>query len=131
MKIIIPIGQMPTKDDQFQMLQEMIDAKRESLIKKQKTLHFLSQENTFLKGIRDDYSKYNKYILQQKQDQMTALSILNKYIQDLAVTGELSKQNIEDARSEQKKILEEIDSIKNNLDTLFPPLEKVEPKQSD
>jgi protein-tyrosine phosphatase len=127
MKILIPIGnyQLPRKDDQFQLLQEMIDAKRESLIKKQKTLHFLSKENSFLQGIRDDYSKYNKYIAQQKQDQMTALSILNNYIQDLSATGELSKQNIEDARSEQKKILEEIDSIKNNLDSL---LEKVEQK---
>ena len=108
MKILIPIGnyQLPRKDDQFQLLQEMIDAKRDSLIKKQKTLHFLSKENSFLQGIRDDYSKYNKHIVQQKQDQMTALTILNKYIQDLSVTGELSKQNIEDARSEQKKILE-------------------------
>jgi hypothetical protein len=121
MKILIPIGnyQLPSKDDQFQLLQEMIDAKRESLIKKQKTLHFLSKENSFLQGIRDDYSKYNKYIVQQKQDQMTALSILNNYIQDLSATGELSKQNIEDARSEQKKILEEIDSIKNNLDSII------------
>ena len=120
MKILIPIGnyQLPRKDDQFQLLQGMIDAKRESLIKKQNTLQFLSKENTFLQGIRDDYSKYNKYIVQQKQDQMTALSILNNYIQDLAVTGELSKQNIEDARTEQKKILEEIDSIKKNLDSI-------------
>jgi protein-tyrosine phosphatase len=120
MKILIPIGnyQLPRKDDQFQLLQEMIDAKRDSLIKKQKTLHFLSKENSFLQGIRDDYSKYNKHIVQQKQDQMTALTILNKYIQDLSVTGELSKQNIEDARSEQKKILEEIDTIKNSLDTI-------------
>ena len=127
MKILIPIGnyQLPRKDDQFQLLQEMIDAKRDSLIKKQKTLHFLSKENSFLQGIRDDYSKYNKHIVQQKQDQMTALTILNKYIQDLSVTGELSKQNIEDARSEQKKILEEIDTIKNNL---VPLLEKVEQK---
>ena len=78
----------------------------------------MSKENAFLQGIRDDYSKYNKHIVQQKQDQMTALSILNKYIKDLAVTGELSKQNIKDARSEQQKILEEIDSIKNNLDTI-------------
>ena len=120
MKILIPIGnyQLPRKDDQFQLLQEMIDAKRDSLIKKQKTLHFLSKENSFLQGIRDDYSKYNKHIVQQKQDQMTALTILNKYIQDLSVTGELSKQNIEDARSEQKNILEEIDTIKNSLDTI-------------
>ena len=120
MKILIPIGnyQLPRKDDQFQLLQEMIDAKRDSLIKKQKTLHFLSKENSFLQGIRDDYSKYNKHIVQQKQDQMTALTILNKYIQDLSVTGELSKQNIEDARSEQKNILEEIDTIKKSLDKI-------------
>ena len=118
MQILIPIGQLPSKDNQFQLLQEMIDVKRDSLIKKQKTLNFLSKENTFLNGIRDDYSKYNKHIVQQKEDQMAALKILNKYIQDLSVTGELSKQNIEDARSEQQKILEEIDTIKNNLNAI-------------
>lgn len=118
MQILIPIGQLPSKDNQFQLLQEMIEVKRDSLIKKQKTLNFLSKENTFLNGIRDDYSKYNKHIVQQKEDQMAALKILNKYIQDLSVTGELSKQNIEDARSEQQKILEEIDTIKNNLNAI-------------
>ena len=118
MRIIIPVG-FKSKDDQFHILQELINEKRESLIKKQKTFEFISKENKFLQDVRDDYSKYNNYIVQQKHDQMTALSILNKYVQDLTISGELSKHNIEDARFEQKKILEEMDSIKKNLESTF------------
>ena len=98
-----------------------------SLINFLKNINFTNNINlkniNYTAVVKDDL--YNKHIVQQKQDQMTALSILNKYIKDLAVTGELSKQNIKDARSEQQKILEEIDSIKNNL---IPLLEKVEQK---
>ena len=37
-------------------------------------------------------------------------------IKNLTISGELSKQNMNDARQEQKKILNEIKSIKKSLD---------------
>lgn len=117
MEIIIPV-QVETKDDQFYQLQLIIDSKRQSLLDKQKNFKILSTQNHFLQDIRDDYSKYYDYIIQQKQDQVSALSLLDKYIKDLTDSGSLSKQNIEDAKYEQKKILKEMNTIKKNIDSI-------------
>lgn len=105
-------------DERFLHLQELIDYKRNILLKKQSRLHAISTENNFLEDVKDDYSKYYNYIIKQKQDQITALSVLDKYIKDLTESNNLSKQNIEDANYEQKRILSEIDKIKNNLDSI-------------
>ena len=69
--------------------------------------------------VKQDYSKYYGYIVKQKQDQMSALSMLNTYIKDLTVSGTLSKNNIDDAKNEQQKILTEINSIKNGIDDII------------
>ena len=50
---------------------------------------------------------------------MSALSLLNNYIKDLTVSGKLSKNNIDDAKNEQQKILTEINSIKSGIDDIM------------
>jgi hypothetical protein len=45
--------------------------------------------------------------------------VLNNYIQDLTVSGKLSKYNIEDAKYEQSKILNELKSIQKGLDVII------------
>ena len=50
---------------------------------------------------------------------MKAMEILNNYIKDLTITGKLSKQNLEDAKQEQKKIISEVKNIKHSLDSLI------------
>jgi predicted translin family RNA/ssDNA-binding protein len=50
---------------------------------------------------------------------MKAMEILNSYIKDLTITGNLSKQNLEDAKQEQKKIISEVKNIKHSLDSLI------------
>ena len=45
--------------------------------------------------------------------------MLNEYIKDLSLSGELSKHNINDSKYEQKKILNEINSIKDGLKTIM------------
>jgi hypothetical protein len=50
---------------------------------------------------------------------MESLHLLNTYIHDLSISGKLSKHNIKDAKYEQKKILSELKTIKNNLDNMI------------
>ena len=45
--------------------------------------------------------------------------MLNGYIKDLTTSGTLSKNNIEDAKNEQEKILTEINSIKKGIDDII------------
>ena len=105
-------------DDEYLQLQNIIEAKRNMLIRKQKQLKRISKYNNLLQQVRNDYSKYNNYIVKQKHDQLAALHLLNTYIDDLTRSGNLSKNNIKDAKMEQRKIVKELNSIKHGLDKI-------------
>lgn len=122
-RIVVPIREM---DNQFIQIQELIDAKRKLLINKQKKLRFISKQNRFLEAVKNDYQKYHTYISEQKRDQITALKVLDEYINDLTLSGKLTKHNIEDAKQEQYKILKELKHIKGSLDELVDDTEYVE-----
>ena len=117
---IVPVN-MPLvkRDEQLLQIEELIAAKRKMLLDKQKKIRFISKQNKFLDAIKNDYAKYYGYIIKQKQDQMEALDMLNKYIHDLTISGKLSKNNIEDAKHEQSKILNELKNIKKGLDGIM------------
>jgi len=112
-------GPIFEKDQKFLYIQQMIEQKRNLLLQKQHYLKKASKQNHFLEMVKSDYDKYYNYIAQQKSEQIQALELLNKYIQDLNTTNKLSKYNIEDAKAEQQKILGEIGSIKKGLDELM------------
>ena len=107
------------KDLEFTQIQNLIDVKKRFLIEKQKKLRFITRQNSFLEEVKNDYNKYYEYITKQKEDQITALKLINNYIRDLTISGQLSKQNINDAKEEQKKILREMKSIKTGLDSIM------------
>jgi len=121
-RIVVPIRE---RDDQFIKLQEMIDYKRKMLLEKQNKFRVISRQNRFLEAIKEDYEKYNQYIVQQKRDQITALQILDNYIKELTLSGKLSENNIEDAKVEQANILKELDTIKRNLDSIINDTQEV------
>ena len=110
---------MREKDNQFLQLQQLIESKKNLLLKNQEKIKKISKQNDFLDSIKNDYFKYNNYIVKQKTDQMKALELLNEYIKELSESGDLSDQNIKDSRYEQKKILREIKIIKSTLDQLI------------
>jgi signal transduction histidine kinase len=116
---------LENSDQQLLHIEEAIERKRKMLIEKQKKLRFVSKQNIFLDAVQKDYEKYYTFILKQKQDQIKALEMLNEYISDLSVSGSLSKQNIEDSKHEQRRIVREIHSIKNNLNNIMENTEDV------
>ena len=120
MEIILPIQMnLASKDQQFIQLQQLINSKRKMLLDKQVKYKKISKQNHFLEEIKNDYTNYSNYIMEQKQAQIQALNLLKNYINDLSVSGNLSKQNIKDSEYEQKKILNEIKSIKTNLNEII------------
>jgi len=115
-RIAVPLEM---QDERLMQIEELINAKRNMLIDKQKQIKKIAKHNHFLEEIANDYNKYNNYIVQQKKDQMKALELLNHYINDLTVSGNLSKNNLRDAKQEQRKILREMNSIRKNLDEIM------------
>ena len=118
---IVPVNytHLENREHHFLQIEQLIEAKRKMLLDKQQKIKFISKQNLFLNEIKDDYNKYYNYIAQQKREQMEALHLLNKYIIDLTNSGELSKNNIKDAKYEQDKILSELSKIKNSLDNII------------
>jgi hypothetical protein len=110
---------MEIKDEEYVILQNIIDEKRKMLLKKQRQVVRLAKVNSFLRDLKDDYLKYNNYIVKQKQDQIVALQLLNNYIDDLKRSGQLSEYNIQDAKTEQRKILNELKSVRSGLDKIL------------
>jgi hypothetical protein len=121
-RIVIPIRE---EDERFIIIQELIEAKRDMLINKQKKLRFISKQNKFLEAVKTDYEKFYGYIAQQKSDQIRALQILDEYIKDLTLSGKLTKHNIEDAKEEQIKILREVNLIKASLDKIINKTQQI------
>jgi len=119
MKVIVYKSQLEEGDSKLEHIEKVIESKRRFLLEKRKNFNELTKTNHYLNEVKDDYQRYYDYIVQEKQNQIKALSILDTYISDLARSGELTKQNINDTKYEQKRILNEIENIKNNLNTLI------------
>ena len=119
MEIVAVIMPLVKRDEQLLQIEELIEAKRRMLLEKQKKIRFISKQNKFLDAVKHDYAKYYGYIIKQKRDQIEALDLLNNYIHDLTVSGKLSRHNIEDAKHEQYKILNELKNIQKGLDSII------------
>ena len=119
MEIVVFEMPLVKKDERLLQIEDVIQAKRRMLLDKQKKLRFIEKQNHFLDAVKNDYNKYYNFISQQKQDQIKALELLNKYINDLTVSGQLSKNNIDDAKFEQERILREVKSIRKVLDDIM------------
>ena len=109
---------VPNVDDELMSVQKVIDQKRKYLLEKQMYIQHLEKQNKFLREVRNDYNTYNQYMVKQRQDQILALHILNEYVQDLAISGKLTKTDLEDARQEQQNVLSEIGKLKGSLGTI-------------
>jgi hypothetical protein len=107
------------QDDRLLHIQQQIKEKKEYLLNKHVTLRKITKTNNFLEDVKNDYAKYHEYIVHQKQDQIEALKLLNDYIEDLTLTGKISKQQVNDAKTEQQHILKELDAIKKSLDDII------------
>ena len=114
---MIPISVVfKNNDDKLLKIDELIEAKRQMIQNKQQNIGKIAKQNKFLEGVKNDYSNYNNIIMKQKQDQIQALELINKYVTDLKSTEQISTQTIEEAKNDQFKILNEIKSIRQNLE---------------
>lgn len=107
------------RDNYLTQIENQIQAKRNLLLEKRKTLEGSIGQNRFLEGVKNDYQRYHNYIIKQNEDQMRAMNILNQYLGDIVVSGKLTEKDIHNTRREQRGILREMDNIKNSLDEII------------
>ena len=106
-------------DTKIEHLTQQIDARRNLLLSKQTTLKMAAQQNQFLNMVREDYAKYYNVIAQQKQEQLDALTTLDKYVKDLKHSEDISDAHIDEIAKDQMRIIKEMRSIRQNINSLI------------
>jgi hypothetical protein len=107
------------RDLHLLQIESEIKNKKNLLVKKKKDLDKKYKLNEYLDGVKNDYSKYYDYILDEKQQQYTALTLLKEYMSDLIKTEHLVDEQLRTAKHDQKDIIGEIDKVKDELDKLI------------
>ena len=107
------------RDLHLLQIEAEIKNKKKLLVKKKKDLDKKHKLNQYLNGVKDDYSKYYDYILNEKQQQHNALHLLKEYINDLIETEHLVDDQLRTDKHDQKDIIKEIDKVKAELDDLI------------
>lgn len=107
------------RDLHLLQIEEEIRKKKKLLVKKKKDLDKKNKLNHYLDGVKNDYTKYYEFILNEKQQQHNALILLKEYIGDLIQTEHLVDDQLRTAKHDQKDIIKEIDKVKAELDDLI------------
>jgi hypothetical protein len=113
MNFQLPLAQ---RDLHLIQIEQEIKNKKNLLIKKKKDLDKKQNLNNYLDNVKDDYTKYYQYIIQEKQQQYDSLLLLKEYMNDLIKTENLVDEQLRTARYDQKDIIGEIDKVKAELD---------------
>jgi chromosome segregation ATPase len=99
-------------------IQEEIKNKRNYILEKNKELEKKQKINEFLSIVKNDYQQYYNHIIQEKQKQYEAMSILNDYLDDLITTKKVLDEELIKAKRDQKQVLREMDNIRTELDEI-------------
>jgi len=112
---------LPLAERDLHLIQidQEIRNKKKLLVKKKKELDKKQKLNQYLDGVKDDYTKYYDYIVEEKQQQYNSLILLKEYMSDLMETENLVDDQLRSAKYNQKDIIREIDNVKAELDELI------------
>jgi|TARA_B110000967_G_C18894723_1_gene569762 hypothetical protein len=101
----------------FQMKAELENRKK-TLCAKRRELATNTRENVFLIEVANDYDRYNKHIISQREKQMSFFRTLNQYIDNITGELQLTDGKLKESKLEQREIMKEMEHLKNDLDNL-------------
>jgi len=113
------VRNLAERDLNISQLEEEIKLKKELLLKKKKDLKEKAKMNDFLDVVKEDYKKYYNYIIEEKQKQIRALTVLNEYLNDLVRTERVVDGQMRTAKYDQNDINKEIAKIQKELDGII------------
>ena len=99
----------------FQMNAELENRKKLLCLKRRQLMHN-KRENNLLQGVLDDYEKYNKHIISNKERQIVFFQQLHSYIENITKDLQLTDHKLVESRNEQREITKEISFLKDELD---------------
>ena len=106
------------------LLENEVATKKETLIESLGALEEEEEETAFLSQIAADYKKYTIFLVEQKQKQINELLGILDYLDQLYETQAITKYTLEHSKNEQKRVVKEIQALKEELDTLIAETNK-------
>ena len=107
------------KRDKFiELLQSEINKTQDSVMGYLEETKKVQNENEFLESVTNDYKRYHKYILDEKERERKQLEMLMGYLDKILQEAGLSAEMANKARFQQNKILGEMENIKGELDRI-------------
>lgn len=107
------------RDIKAKDLEKIINDKNKYLLEKRKEINQKKSINQFLEVVQNDYNNYFNYITDQKQEQLRSLQLLDEYIQTLTNNQKIFENENLVLEKDKHIILNEIDSLKNELNQLI------------
>ena len=111
-------GKLADRDLKLIQINEEIKNKKNLILKKTKEIEKKKSLNTYLEKVSRDYEKYHNYVLEEKKNELNAMTLLNEYIVDLVKTNKIIDNQLRTAKHDQTEIVKEITKIKNELDNI-------------
>ena len=118
------------KDLLLKKIQCQIKKSKKKLIKDFRELEEKKTNNEFLNEVYDDYNDYKSYIVGLKKDQEIQILSLLHYLEKSMLEANLTERMIEEARHEEKILLDKLSKIRGELKEITENVEKVTPSNS-
>jgi hypothetical protein len=111
------------RDKYLTQIQSLIELKKKMLLDKRKHLKHITKDNKYLQlpncTVLGNCDKYYENTLLKKQKEMRALEILREYTSNLSRNNDLTIQQIQEAKNDQKQIVSKLNYLKNDLDKII------------
>ncbi len=109
---------LATRDQVIELLQSEINKTQDDVIGYLEETKKVQNENEFLESVTNDYRRYHKYIVDEKERERKQLQMLMGYLDKILQEAGLSAEMANRARFQQNQILGEMDKIKGELDRI-------------
>ena len=109
---------LATRDQVIELLQSEINKTQDTVLDYLEEAKDVQKENEFLEGVTNDYKRYHKYIVDEKERERKQLEMLMGYLDKVLQEAGLSAEMANKARFQQNQILGEMDNIKGELDRI-------------
>ena len=109
----------------LQQLQSEMKNNREKMLSEQRELEKIKEQNRFLEEVHGDYKKYHQQIAESKDGYSKKLNQLVEYLEKQMLESGLSEKEMRQAKFEQKRILDDLDRVKLDIDKLINNSEEI------
>lgn len=107
------------KDKMLREIDYQMKKEQLSMLKNLKEIEKNQVDNNFLRGVYEDYRMYKEHIIKQKQQHENTLKDLINYLEKNLLSNNLTERMMRQAQFEQKKLLDDLNTIRKDLKDLI------------